>query len=534
MFLLPVNLLGMSKQQEIHDTWNELVLAWKGVWQTCHDLEAWAAFMLHCDRLHGLAHEQGLSELEASLRPLLSMLAELNEPGELQKSAVDLVLPNVFAGVREACSPASRRSAMSAQQDGDDSALPLVVVLTSDVPGMSELLLQMEHHGYAFKGFDDFQAGLQFALMQRASALLVELDQQVDLMTRALIRQASQAGLKWFAMSRFGEFELRLQAVRLEAMGFFQTPVVVGALIDALDPLAYAVREEPYRVMILDDSATVLASVQKALEPFTNLSLRAIREPERVLENLLDFSPDVLLLDFHMQGCTGLEVAKIIRQNKAFESIPLVYLTSETSEAVQLEAMRNGGDDFLTKPISQAQLVNTVISKAERYRGLRKLMVEDSLTGLFNHVKTKTLLQQALWQGERQGSEVCYAIIDIDHFKRVNDSYGHAVGDRVLRTLARYLKQRLRRADVVGRYGGEEFAIVFFDATLAQAEERLNSIREGFARIFHAYDAGIFSVTFSAGLAQYPAYAGLMELMVAADTALYAAKRAGRNQVCKA
>ncbi|MBS1210736.1 MAG: diguanylate cyclase, partial [Proteobacteria bacterium] len=261
---------------------------------------------------------------------------------------------------------------------------------------------------------------------------------------------------------------------------------------------------------------------------------RAIRQPDLVLETLLDFSPDVLLLDFHMQGCNGLEVAKIIRQNKAFESIPIVYLTSETSEAVQLEAMRHGGDDFLTKPISQAQLVNTVISKAERYRGLRKLMVEDSLTGLFNHVKTKALLQQALLQGERQKLPVCYAILDIDFFKRVNDTYGHTVGDRVLKTLARYLKQRLRRVDVVGRYGGEEFVVVFFDATLEQAVERLNSIREGFAQIYHAYDEGIFSVTFSAGLAHYPSYTNMMELMVAADNALYAAKRAGRNRVVAA
>lgn len=523
----------MINRREIHDAWNELVLAWKKVWQSCHDLESWAAFMLQCDRLYGLAREQKLSELEQALRPLLSVLEGLADPGEAQKSAVDLLLPNVFAGVRDACSPVMRHSPAS-PAGGEEDVAPLVVVLTPDVAAMGEFLLQMEHYGYAFKVFADYHGGVQYALSQRASALVIEVDAQIDLATRALIRQLNQAGLKWFALSRHGDFSLRLQAVRLEAQGFFLQPMTINALVDAIDPLAYAAREEPYRVMILDDSATVLLSVRKALEPFPNLSLRAIREPERVLETLLDFSPDVLLLDFHMQGCNGLEVAKIIRQNKAFESIPLVYLTSETSAEVQLEVMRHGGDDFLTKPISQAQLVNTVIAKAERYRGLRKLMVEDSLTGLFNHVKTKALLQQALLQGERQNLPVCYAMIDIDYFKRVNDSYGHAVGDRVLRALARYLKQRLRRSDVVGRYGGEEFAVVFFDATLAQAEERLNSIREGFAQIYHAYDEGIFSVTFSAGLAQFPAYPTLMELMVAADNALYVAKRAGRNQVSKA
>ena len=523
----------MLNRREIHDAWNDLVLAWKQVWQASDDLESWAGFMLHCDRLNGLASAQGLSAIELALQPLLSDLAGLSEPGDAQKAAVDRLLPNVFAAVREACRPASRRGSNGAVT-GDPDVLPLVVVLSPEEAAVSDLLLQIEHYGYRFKAFSDYAEGMHCALSEAAVALIVELDKEVNLQVRAFIRQANQAGLKWFAISRYGDFKLRLDAVRLEALGFFQHPLTISSLVDALDPLAYAAREEPYRVMILDDSATMLFSIKKALEPFPNLSLRAIREPDQVLENLLDFSPDVLLLDFHMQGCTGLEVAKVIRQNKAFESIPLVYLTGETRAEVQLEAMRHGGDDFLTKPVSQAQLVNTVIAKAERYRGLRKLMVEDSLTGLYNHVKTKALLQQALLQSERSGLPVCYAILDIDHFKQVNDSYGHAVGDKVLRTLARYLKQRLRRGDVVGRYGGEEFAIVFMDAGLDQAEDRLNSIREGFAGIFHAYDEGVFSVTFSAGLAQFPAYSTSMELMVAADGALYAAKRAGRNRVCRA
>jgi two-component system, cell cycle response regulator len=523
---------SMINRLEIHDTWNELVPAWKMVWQASHELERWAAFMLHCDRLLALAHEQKLKDLEDALHPLIVLLENVKEPGEKQKSAVDRLLPHIFAVVRDVCSLTPRRS--TAMNPVDDDVLPLVVMLTQDPDSVQDLLLQMEHYGYTFKVFSDYRQGLQEAIVQRAVAVVMELGDGADAHWIALTDQISRKGIKWFAMSRKGDFALRLQAVRHGAQGYLLEPLTINALVDAIDPLAYMAKEDPYRILALDDSATVLASIRKALEQLPNLSLRAIRQPDLVLETLLDFSPDVLLLDFHMQGCNGLEVAKIIRQNKAFESIPIVYLTSETSEAVQLEAMRHGGDDFLTKPISQAQLVNTVISKAERYRGLRKLMVEDSLTGLFNHVKTKALLQQALLQGERQKLPVCYAMLDIDFFKRVNDTYGHTVGDRVLKTLARYLKQRLRRVDVVGRYGGEEFVVVFFDATLEQAVERLNSIREGFAQIYHAYDEGIFSVTFSAGLAHYPSYTNMMELMVAADNALYAAKRAGRNRVVTA
>jgi two-component system, cell cycle response regulator len=519
----------MINRLEIHDVWNELVPAWKMVWQDCHDIERWAVFMLHCDRLLAQARDQGIEDLEDALAPLVELLADVKDPDEDHRNTVDFLLPKVFAAVRDACALVPKRGRASSLTD--DNSPPLVVMLTPNQAEVEDLLLQMEHYGYTFKVFSNYQLGMQCAERLHAAAVVMEIGDGSDPLFSELAERLRANDLKWFAMARSGQFSLRLQAVRLGASGFLLEPLTVNALVDAIDPLAYQAKEDPYRVMILDDSVTVLASIKKSLENIPNLTLRAIRQPDLVLETLLDFSPDVLLLDFHMEGCNGLEVAKIIRQSKSFESIPIVYLTSETSQTIQLEAMRHGGDDFLTKPISQVQLVNVVVSKAERYRGLRKLMVEDSLTGLFNHVKTKALLQQALWQGERQHQQVCYAILDIDFFKKVNDSYGHTVGDHVLKTLARYLKQRVRRADVVGRYGGEEFVVVFFDATIDQALERLNSIREGFSQIYHSYDSGIFSVTFSAGLANFPAYSNMMELMVAADNALYCAKRNGRNRI---
>ncbi|WP_341676854.1 diguanylate cyclase [Niveibacterium sp. SC-1] len=516
----------MLNRLEVHSTWNGLVQAWKPVWQASDDLERWAALMPYCDRLMGLAREGEVTELVAALQPLLAILDGLQSPGEPEKEAVDRLLPGIFGVVREVCGESYRRNAERASAE---EQLPLVVLLTTHTEQAKELLLQMEHYGYRFRVFADYREGAQFAASEQAVAVVVELRPETAAATA--ISELNAQRLKWFALSERGDFAQRLAAVRDSAHGFFVAPLTVNALVDAVDPLAYKAKDEPYRVLILDDSATVLATIRKTLSQFPNIHIHTLREPALVLEAMLDISPDVLLLDFHMDGCNGLEVAKIIRQNKAFESIPIVYLTSETSEAVQLEAMRHGGDDFLTKPISEAQLANTVISKAERYRGLRKLMVEDSLTGLYNHVKTKALLQQSLLLADRQQVAVSYAIIDIDHFKKVNDTYGHTVGDKVIKTLARFLRQKTRRADVVGRYGGEEFVVVLFDSTPADALARVELIRQGFAEIYHAYDEGIFSATFSAGIAHYPAYATMMELMVAADDALYAAKRAGRNRV---
>ncbi|HSD39826.1 MAG TPA: diguanylate cyclase [Rhodocyclaceae bacterium] len=520
----------MVNRLEIHSIWSGLVQAWKAIWQHADDPQRWAAFAPHCDRLMAIARQQGLTRIETELTPLLELLQTLASPGEEDKAVVDRYLPGVFAAVREVCD--ERYESGGAR--GDANNMPVVVMLVRQASAWQELAQQMEQYGYRLQIFSNYRLGMQAAITARAIAVVVELGTEDDPGAMALIDELNRYGPKWFALAREASFALRLTAVRHASQGFFLTPLSAPTLADAVDPLTFKAKEEPYRVLILDDSPTVLASIRKTLNQFPSIHTQALREPEQILNVMGEFSPDVLLLDFHMNGCNGLEVAKIIRQNKTFESVPIVYLTAETSEHVQIEAMRHGGDDFLTKPISQAQLVNTVISKAERYRGLRKLMVEDSLTGLYNHVKAKTLLQQAILMAERQKSTVSYAMLDIDHFKRVNDTYGHAVGDKVIRALARFLKQQVRRADVVGRYGGEEFVIVFFDCTPADAIGKLNEMREAFSLVQHTYEGGSFAVTFSAGIANFPAYTSMGELIVAADEALYAAKRAGRNQVMQA
>lgn len=522
----------MQRRRAVHDAWNDLVLAWKSVSQDVADQERWTRFMYQRDRMLGLARSGGYDDLEAALEALRSPVEAGHAPSQTDRALVDLQLPRVFTAVRLVCGPASQRT--DARQALEETTLPCVILLVRYPQLHEDLVGLAPNFGYSVQTVTSHQAALEMAVVLRAVALIIEVDCDFDVEAAGLARSAVAAGIRWFALSYQSDFNLRLRAVRLEAEGFIVGPLTMGALVDALDPLAFAAREEPYRVMVVDDSVTVLASVQRALKSQPNINCCAVRHPEMVLGLLVDFAPDVLLMDFYMQGCTGLELARIIRQDKAFESIPLIYLTGETREAVQLEAMRNGGDEFLTKPVSDAQLVNAVISRAERYRGLRKLMVEDSLTGLFNHVKTKALLQQAIVQAQRKGQAVSYAIVDIDHFKKVNDTHGHAVGDRVLRSLARYLRQHVRKGDIVGRYGGEEFVVVFAGAEKELARTRLDTIREGFAALVYRSEAGDFSVSFSAGLAHFPEQPAMLELMVAADRALYDAKNRGRNCVCVA
>jgi len=156
--------------------------------------------------------------------------------------------------------------------------------------------------------------------------------------------------------------------------------------------------------------------------------------------------------------------------------------------------------------------------------------VQDSLTGLVNHSRLQQALETEVARALRQGMPLSLTMIDIDHFKLINDRYGHPAGDRVLQALARFLRQRLRQADVVARYGGEEFAIVMSNTDGANAHMVIERLRGHFATLVHDGDRGeSFSVTFSAGIAAMPGPATARALLLAADRSLYAAKERGRD-----
>ncbi|MDO9466040.1 MAG: diguanylate cyclase, partial [Thiobacillus sp.] len=237
----------------------------------------------------------------------------------------------------------------------------------------------------------------------------------------------------------------------------------------------------------------------------------------------------LILMDMYMPNCTGVEAARIIRQHDEFLSTPIVYLSGETNVALQVDAMRLGGDHFLTKPFNPVFLNAIVKSKIERYRALRRTMYNDSLTGLLNHSSGKNTLDMLLSHVAHEGGFLSVVMMDIDHFKQVNDSYGHPVGDQVIRSLSWLLKQRLRKQDVICRYGGEEFLIALPHTDAEQAFVIMDRIRQDFSQIRHPHSGGHFSATVSGGIATYPLYQNSDSLIKAADEALYMAKRTSRN-----
>ena len=326
------------------------------------------------------------------------------------------------------------------------------------------------------------------------------------------------------------DLSFRLSAVRAGSNAYFLKPLNIVDLCSTLSALTTTAKPEPYRVLIVDDDVN-LAKYHELFLQDAGMDTLTLNDPMRVMNTLHQFNPDLILMDMYMPGCNGMDLAKAIRQIGVYFSIPIVFLSSETDTDKQFHAMRMGGDEFLTKPIKQEHLVSAVAVRAERMKIIRSQMVRDSLTGLFNHSCTLGYLEMSVVQAQRQGGKICLAIIDLDKFKDVNDNYGHATGDRVLIALAQLLTQRLRKADIVGRIGGEEFGVILHDCDIATATTLFDQLRESFGAIQFLTCAGDFTVTFSCGLASLSQYGDAAQLHKAADEALYAAKKGGRNRV---
>ncbi|MBE0485345.1 diguanylate cyclase [Marinobacter sp.] len=332
-----------------------------------------------------------------------------------------------------------------------------------------------------------------------------------------------------FMSDEDGTIETRLRASRCGGEEFFYPAVDPGQLIEKIETYTHGNTVEPYKVLVLDDSRAQAKYMETVLKK-AGMTAHIITDPMQIIHALEEFSPEIIILDMYMPGCTGMEIARVIRQQDRFHSVPIIYLSAEEDVTKQLHAMSLGGDDFLTKPIDPKHLIATIHNRGRRARSLLALMIRDSLTGLYNHTHTLHLLEQEIVRAQQKQQPLCFAMLDIDYFKKVNDTFGHPIGDRVLRSLSMFLKQRLRKTDHIGRYGGEEFAIILPNTRPSDARNVLNEIRERFSELVQPAGDREFNVTFSCGVAAWDGDSS-QSLCERADRALYTAKEHGRNCV---
>ncbi|MDO8697173.1 MAG: diguanylate cyclase [Pseudomonas sp.] len=486
-------------------------------------------------KLAGAAGTFGYSDLGAQARALELSSAELlstSTEAQLQAHAQALQLFSQQDCIPQAsvCSGPS-----TAPHTNNSSEVNRRIYILEPNQQLGENLRStLQNFGYATEHFRT-SAALQAAVNRQLPDALI-IDSHLDEENPdglAFIRElAAQLPLPLplLVISQQQDFDTRLRAVRVGVAGFFAKPVNFSALEGRLDNIFVQQRGEPYRVLIIDDDLELSKRYRLVLNN-AGMQIETLSQPQNIDEVMHRFNPEVVLLDVHMPLCSGPELAQIIRFNDAWLRVPIIYLSAESDISNQIKALLKAGDDFVTKPISDNALVASVFARAQRARLLSTALSRDSLTGLLKHADIKEQIAIEVERTARRGSSACVVMLDLDNFKQVNDRYGHAIGDNVIRALSNLLRQRLRRIDSLGRYGGEEFTVVLPDCKLAQAKNILDEIRQRFAELpFMAHDTS-FNVTFSAGIAQSNSQSNANQLIELADQAMYAAKKAGRNQV---
>ncbi len=316
---------------------------------------------------------------------------------------------------------------------------------------------------------------------------------------------------------------------------FLEKPVKQQMLQNAVDYLLSVRTGGRPRILIIDDDED-FARLVGAILGKEGMIVKALCVPENVIEHITNFAPDIVLLDVMMPGISGYQICQMMREQPQWQDLPVLFLTAQTGLSARLAAFEAGGDDYLPKPVAPAELLMRVKVRLERARMLRERADKDVLTGLMIRRAFMEQLQALLSESKNNNLRFSLCLLDIDHFKKVNDTYGHLAGDRVLTHFGALIRRTFRVEDLRGRWGGEEFIVAFRHIEKSTARGALERCLEELkSHVFEGDDGQRFSVSFSAGLVTFPEDGDVAQnLIKLADECLYEAKRNGRSQVVAA
>jgi two-component system cell cycle response regulator len=285
-------------------------------------------------------------------------------------------------------------------------------------------------------------------------------------------------------------------------------------------------------VFIVDDDLSIRTIISLILDEYC--SVEQIETGEEALQKAGVMIPDLILLDVSMPGMDGYEVCRRLKANPVTEHIAVIFITAlETNESEEL-GLEIGAVDFIRKPISERIVqarVSNVLNLQAATQKLEHLARTDSLTGAYNHRYLLDTGSTEIHRSDRYIRTLSVLMIDIDHFKSVNDTFGHGIGDDALIKTVEVLHGQLRAEDTLGRLGGEEFAVVLPETNKKGAIQLAERLRAAISELVIETPTGPLSFTVSIGVAERNKEDDFQEILKRADNAMYRAKSQGRNQV---
>lgn len=304
----------------------------------------------------------------------------------------------------------------------------------------------------------------------------------------------------------------------------------------------------PVSILLVDDNLANLRVLSRLLDR-EGYKVRPVPSGAQALSAIEAAPPDLILLDIRMPEMDGYEVCQRIKANEKFSAIPIIFISAADALEDKIRGFEVGGVDYITKPFQELEVMARVAAHVQIYQLQRtlndkiadlekangrilELSTRDELTKLYNRRYFNQQADRLFAQADRYQQPLSLAIGDVDFFKKVNDTFSHAVGDKVLRGVAQVLQKSIRETDLCARYGGEEFVIAFPGVSLAEAVQACNKVRLAIAAAPWDKIHPDLKVTMSIGVCDDLSLGSYEQVIAAADEKLYEAKHSGRNRVC--
>ena len=394
----------------------------------------------------------------------------------------------------------------------------------------------LESRGFTVIAFSTIERAQAMAQTVAPSIVVLDLGDANQIILNKNTKDAFEAvdnQLPAFVViSRRDDVDTRKMAAKFEAEAFFATPINAHNFSSTLDVILESRGTNGCRVLLIDKEKKRISYIEKALI-HENIQSRAISIIDSIVDELVNFKPDLILIAYDKDDTYWQDGARIIRLHESHFNMPIVFLVEEECRQAKLDALHAGADDCIYGNELQDEQLQILKQRILRFRRANHLIIMDSLTGALNRDAFLERANEEISLAIRRKESICLAMIDVDHFKQINDENGHVVGDYVLRHISDYLNNRLRRSDVVGRYAGDEFLVLLPDTDLDSAYLVLDMIRKNLVAHNIKVNNADVRVSISLGLiaARPTEPLDIETLIVDADKKLYEAKVAGRNML---
>jgi len=289
--------------------------------------------------------------------------------------------------------------------------------------------------------------------------------------------------------------------------------------------------EDKKLILLIDDDTALLMYIKEHLEKHGWIVI-AVANPDRAINSYYDLNPDCVIIDIHMKDKNGWDVLVQLKEKMKQQFIPTIMISIDHSKETRMKSYQLGTDDFIQKPIDIEEFIVRINRQLERKQAIDNVMLIDELTRVYNRKFLPQTYERFVSSLKRRRVSFCIALLDLDHFKQVNDTYGHIVGEEVLATFADTIRKGLRINDIIIRYGGEEFIILLPETKANEAKLVLERILREFSNISFEGNEEEFYCSFSSGIHEVQSNeTEITRNIEIADGALYEAKQSGRNQI---